>query len=278
MDQVAHRAKFYQCGMTAALQCLGIDGTDVKFVLESSYQTPDFTKDLWRLCTKVQAQTIRDSWDRAVHPEMVSPLMCPLLQLLSEEYNDADFQFGGEDQASIFALIEKFGPELGHRPRGHLMNPMLPNLTGKKMSATHADKTKIMLLETPENIIAKMEGAAWQTESSKNAFLMTLRDVLIPLSELHARPTAKVIPNWVNPSVDASAPAGTVFTATTDDGLLHFSDFADIGRALSDGRIEPDMLKKSVAAAVAKLFTPMQGLFDANPEWQTASAGGYPTV
>ena len=101
MEQVLHRMEFYRHSVTAALQRLGIDPSDIEFVQESSYESPKFTKDLWRLCTMVPAQTVKDSWDRAVHPEMVSPLMCPLLQLLAEEYLDADFQFGGEDQASF---------------------------------------------------------------------------------------------------------------------------------------------------------------------------------
>lgn len=98
MKQVLHRMDFYRHSMTAALKCLGIDSDDISFVQESTYETNDFTRDLWRLCTMVPAEAIRNSWDRAVHPEMMSPLMCPLLQLLSEEYLNADFQFGGEDQ------------------------------------------------------------------------------------------------------------------------------------------------------------------------------------
>jgi tyrosyl-tRNA synthetase len=109
MERVLHRADFYRFSMTAALQCLGIDPTGISFVLESSYETPKFIQDLWRLCTLVPAQTVRDSWDRAVHPEMVSPLMCPLLQLLSEEYMNADFQFGGVDQVCPPALSLSVG-------------------------------------------------------------------------------------------------------------------------------------------------------------------------
>lgn len=103
VEQVLHRMEFYRHSMIAALQCLGIDSSNIEFVQESSYETPKFTKDLWRLCTMVPAQAVKDSWDRAVHPEMVSPLMCPLLQLLAEEYLDADFQFGGEDQVGLIS-------------------------------------------------------------------------------------------------------------------------------------------------------------------------------
>ena len=109
VEQVLHRMEFYRYSITAALKCLGIDPSNIEFVQESSYETPKFTKDLWRLCTMVPAQAVRDSWDRAVHPEMVSPLMCPLLQLLAEEYLDADFQFGGEDQASFTSSPHESG-------------------------------------------------------------------------------------------------------------------------------------------------------------------------
>jgi hypothetical protein len=148
---------------------------------------------------------------------------------------------------------------------------------GKKMSATHADATKIMLLEASEDIASKMENTAWQTEPSKNAFLMTLRDILVPLSELHLRPTAKVVPGWQNPSVDRNAPAGTLFTATAGNSLLHFAGFDDISKALGDGRLEAADLQRSVASAVENLLAPMQGYFNSSFDWQAAAAGGYPS-
>lgn len=157
------------------------------------------------------------------------------------------------------------------------MNPMLPNLTGKKMSATHAESTKVMLLDPAEEIDKKLQEAPWQTEASKNALLMTLRDILIPLSEYHARPTARVLSEWQNPSVAAEAPAGTCFTATTGGSQLHFQNYDEVRQALGDGRLDTGDLKQSVADAVKKLLAPARAAAASSADWQTAEAGAYPS-
>ena len=47
-----------------------------------------------------------------------------------------DAQFGGVDQRKIFMFAEKYLPALGYKKRAHLMNPMIPGLTGDKMSSS----------------------------------------------------------------------------------------------------------------------------------------------
>lgn len=156
-----------------------------------------------------------------------------------------------------------------------MMNPMLPNLTGKKMSASHAESTKVMLLDPAEEIEKKLHEAPWQTEESKNAFLMTLRDIFVPLSEYHARPTARVVPQWQNPSVAAEAPAGTSFTAAMGGSQVHFQSYDEVRQALDDGRLSTDDLKQSVAEAVKKLLTPARAAASDSAHWQAAEAGAY---
>ena len=58
------------------------------------------------------------------------------LQALDEEYLGVDAQFGGVDQRKIFMFAEKYLPTLGYKKRAHLMNPMIPGLTGDKMSSS----------------------------------------------------------------------------------------------------------------------------------------------
>lgn len=157
------------------------------------------------------------------------------------------------------------------------MNPMLPNLTGNKMSATHAASTKIMILDAPEEIARKMQAAPWQTDASKNAFLMTLRDILVPLSELHQRPGARVVADWENPCVAAGAPDGTRFSVTAQSGVLHFGSYADVHQALGDGRLDIDDLRVSVAEAVTKLLAPARVAAETDTAWQIAEAGAYPS-
>ena len=55
------------------------------------------------------------------------------LQALDEEYLKVDAQFGGVDQRKIFTFSEKYLPALGYAKRIHLMNPMIPGLTGEEL-------------------------------------------------------------------------------------------------------------------------------------------------
>lgn len=57
-------------------------------------------------------------------------MLYPLLQALDEEYLYVDAQFGGVDQRKIFTYAERFLPRIGYKKRIHLMNPMVPGLTG----------------------------------------------------------------------------------------------------------------------------------------------------
>lgn len=77
-----------------------------------------------------------------------SGLVYPLLQWLDEEYLQCDAQFGGVDQRKIFMSAEKYVyadpalwvllmvsidrymPKIGYKVRAHLMNKMVPGLTG----------------------------------------------------------------------------------------------------------------------------------------------------
>ena len=65
------------------------------------------------------------------------------------------------------------------------MNPMLPNLLGGKMSSSHPPNTKIMFLDSPEEVTQKIckANANW-TNGSINGVMASLRDILIPISEL----------------------------------------------------------------------------------------------
>lgn len=66
-----------------------------------------------------------------VESPLLSGLLYPLLQALDEQYLKVDGQFGGLDQRKIFILAEEQLPKLKLGKRFHLMNPMVPGLTGK---------------------------------------------------------------------------------------------------------------------------------------------------
>ena len=58
-------------------------------------------------------------------------------------------------------------PKLGYAKRSHLMNPMVPGLTGTKMSSSEAD-SKIDLLDPPSQIKKKLKKAFCEEGNIEN--------------------------------------------------------------------------------------------------------------
>ena len=59
-------------------------------------------------------------------------------------------------QRKIFTYAEKYLPSLGYAKRAHLMNPMVPGLTGSKMSSSEED-SKIDLLDSAASVKKKLK-------------------------------------------------------------------------------------------------------------------------
>ncbi len=93
---------YYKFIVIAALESIGIPASKITFVEESSYHcSREWVIDQWKLCTLVPQQAVKDAWDRSYNPDMLSPMFCPGIQTLAEEYLDVDFQFGGADQVRL---------------------------------------------------------------------------------------------------------------------------------------------------------------------------------
>ena len=85
--------------IAAVLESLGVPASKVHFVHRSFHKlSGEFTIDNHRFNTLVDEQDIRDTGDECRNCTKLSVLVCPGLPALAEEYLDADFKFGGEDQ------------------------------------------------------------------------------------------------------------------------------------------------------------------------------------
>ncbi|CAF3763478.1 unnamed protein product, partial [Rotaria sp. Silwood1] len=100
---------------------------------------------------------------------------------LDEEYLKVDAQFGGVDQRKIFVYAEENLPKLGYRKRIHLMNPMIPGITGTPMHASD-EASKIDLLDPAEKVTAKLRKAFCEPGNvEKNPILAFCEKVVFPL-------------------------------------------------------------------------------------------------
>ncbi|KAK6730427.1 hypothetical protein RB195_007101 [Necator americanus] len=183
-ELLENRVVYYEQVIKALLMALDVPIDRLHFVKGTAYQlSKEYTFDLLRLCGQVsQRDALRAGAEvvKQVESPLLSGLLYPLLQALDEQYLKVDGQFGGVDQRKIFILAEEQLPKLKLGKRWHLMNPMVPGLTGSKMSSSEAD-SKIDLLDSPEVVERKIRGAACPRHEDDNGVLAFFNFVLFPI-------------------------------------------------------------------------------------------------
>nr|AQM56846.1 tyrosinyl-tRNA synthetase [Bombyx mori] len=258
-ELVALRTQYYEAAIKAMLTSIGVPLEKLKFVRGTEYQlSKEYTLDVYRLSSVVTEHDAKKAGAEVVkqveHP-LLSGLLYPNLQALDEEYLKVDAQFGGVDQRKIFTMSEKFLPQLGYAKRIHLMNPMVPGLTGGKMSASEAD-SKIDLLDTPTNVKKKLKKAFCEPGNiSDNGVLSFTKHVVFPL--MKEGETFKI---------KRSAEHG---------GDANYSKYEDLETAFANQEIHPGDLKASAEDAINKLLAPIQDTFN-DPQLQELTKKAYP--
>lgn len=260
-----NRARYYERVIGALLQAVGVGLHNVQFVRGSSYQlTPAFSRDLLRLSKRVSVHDAVKASSEIVK-SMVEPVMAdglyPMMQLLDEEYLSVDAEFGGVDQRKTFALAnDTLTKALGFKTRAHLMNPMVPGLSGGKMSSSDP-KSKVDLLDDPATIhkkIAKAYCAPGKIEG--NGILAFIQHVLLPYSQLQS-PDGK------------TAAISVVLRDQTEPTT--FSSFAEVTEAYAADHLTPQLAKQIVEESLIKLTTSIRHQFDTDKEWQRIADAAY---
>ncbi|KAK4328288.1 hypothetical protein Pmani_001313 [Petrolisthes manimaculis] len=150
----------------------------------TSYQLGErYTEDVYKLSSMVtQHDAIKAGAEvvKQVHSPLQSGLLYPGLQALDEEYLRVDAQFGGVDQRKIFTYADKYLPRLGYQKRSHLMNTMVPGLTGGKMSSSEA-QSKVDLMDSPQDVERKLIGADCDPSRPDNGIMAFMKHVVFPI-------------------------------------------------------------------------------------------------
>uniref|UniRef100_A0A8C9TM84 Tyrosine--tRNA ligase n=1 Tax=Scleropages formosus TaxID=113540 RepID=A0A8C9TM84_SCLFO len=250
------RTQYYEQVIKAMLESIGVPLDKLKFVKGTDFQlSREYTLDVYRLSSVMTEHDAKKAGAEVVkqveHP-LLSGLLYPGLQALDEEYLKVDAQFGGVDQRKIFTLAEKYLPSLGYAKRVHLMNPMVPGLTGSKMSSSE-EESKIDLLDRKEDVKKKLKKAFCEPGNvQNNGVLAFVKHVLFPLNSGEC--PFSVLCSEVEPG-DASLTSLTTFSEPL---LLH-----------------PGDLKASVEVALNKLLDPIRKKFE-SPEMRKLTGLAYP--
>ncbi|CAH2222234.1 tyrosine--tRNA ligase, cytoplasmic [Pelobates cultripes] len=255
-DLLELRTRYYEQVIQAMLLSIGVPLERLRFIRGTEYQlSKEYTLDVYRLSSVVTQHDAKKAGAEVVkqveHP-LLSGLLYPGLQALDEEYLKVDAQFGGVDQRKIFTFAEKYLPALGYTKRIHLMNPMVPGLTGGKMSSSE-EESKIDLLDSPADVKKKLKKAFCEPGNiENNGVLSFTRHVLFPLK--------------------------SEFVVLRDEkygGNKTYTDFETLEKDFAEELVHPGDLKASVEKALNKLLDPIREKF-ATPEMRKLSNGAYP--
>lgn len=186
-DLLDSRTKYYQHIIISMLKSIGVPTERLKFVRGTEFELGnDFSEDLFRLISQTTLHDAKKAGAEVVKQmsdPLIGSLLYPLLQALDEEYLDCDAQFGGVDQRKIFTFAEKYLPQIAYTKRIHLMNPMVPGLSGGKMSSSEI-QSKIDLLDDDETVIRKLQNAPCDPDNlAENGVIAFIQHVIWPLFE-----------------------------------------------------------------------------------------------
>ncbi|EDO32430.1 predicted protein [Nematostella vectensis] len=260
-ELLEHRVKYYEELIKAMLESINVPLDKLKFVKGTEYQlNKDYILDVFKMttiatehdCKKAGAEVVK----QVQHP-LLSGLLYPGLQALDEEYLKVDAQFGGVDQRKIFTFAEKYLPNLGYQKRIHLMNPMVPGLTGGKMSSSEED-SKIDMLDSASVVKKKVKKAFCEEGNiDDNGVLAFAKFVLFPILELK---------NQKEFVIERSEENG---------GNLVFADYSTLEKTFAEKDLHPLDLKNGVCKFLDQLMDPVRKKFE-QPEFLKIKNLAYP--
>ncbi|XP_067950678.1 tyrosine--tRNA ligase, cytoplasmic-like [Watersipora subatra] len=252
------RCEYYQRAIKSMLKSIGVPLEKLRFIKGTDYQlSREYTLDVYKLSSIVTEHDAKKAGAEVVkqvdHP-FLSGMLYPGLQALDEEYLMVDAQFGGVDQRKIFTFSEKYLPKLGYSQRAHLMNPMVPGLTGSKMSSSD-ESSKINLLDSAPQVKKKLKMAFCEPGNVKdNGVLAFLRYVLF--------------------SVQRSQEF-LIERKEANGGNKTYSSFEDVEKDFSQKVLHPADLKMAVCRDLDKLLQPIRDEFEST-ENKKLVAEAYP--
>lgn len=243
------------------LKSIDVPLDKLHFVKGSDYQlSREYTLDVYKLTSVVTQHDARKAGAEVVKQveyPLLSGLLYPGLQALDEEYLKVDAQFGGVDQRKIFTFSEKYMPQLGYAKRIHLMNPMVPGLTGGKMSSSEED-SKIDILDSPASLKKKIKRAFCEPGNiTDNGLLSFTKHVLYSLFK-----------DDEGFRISRKAEFG---------GDIEYKKYEDLESAFAKEEVHPGDLKTAVEGYINRLLDPIRKEFD-TPFYKELTEKAYPTT
>jgi len=184
-NQLDIRSEYYKLAVKAMIDSLGVDSSRVEFVKGSDFQLDnEYVLNVLRMCGDVslnRAKRAAAEVVRFTEEPKVGGFIYPLMQIADVVALKADVTYSGIDQRKIYMLGRELLPKLGYKKPLCVFTPMLPGLTGEKMSSSQ-ESSKIELLDNKEEVSRKVRDAYCVAgELNENGVMMFLKYVIMPL-------------------------------------------------------------------------------------------------
>lgn len=236
------RYDYYSKVIPLMINAMGVDTQDLEFVKGSDFELkPEYMFEVLQLTSMISTHDANKAGSEVVKQSKnpkVSGLLYPLMQALDEQYLNADAQLGGVDQRKIMVLARENLPKLGYSPRIEIMNPMIPGLIGKKMSASD-EKSKIDLLDSEEDVRKKINSAECVSGNSDNGIMAFLKYVIMTIKKDKKEKFIIKRPEKFG-------------------GNLEYSSYGDIEKDFVSKKLHPLDLKIAVAEEINYLLKPIR--------------------
>jgi tyrosyl-tRNA synthetase len=243
MELLDKRVEVYKSELTALYKSLGADTKKIEFIKGSDFQlSREYSLDMYRLAAQVTAERAKHAAAEVVKfgdTPKLGGFLYPLMQTLDEEHLGVDIQYSGTDQRKILGFAREAHPKIGQQKRVAIMTPMLPGISGGKMSASDAG-SKIDLLDSAEEISAKLNKAYCpEGDVTDNGIMVFMKHVIMTLKEDKKE----------------------TFLIERDEkfgGNAEYKNYADLEKDFVDKKLHPADLKKALAGELVKILAPVR--------------------
>jgi tyrosyl-tRNA synthetase len=236
------RYDYYEKIIPLMIKSIGVDIKELEIIKGSEMQLkPEYMFDVLKMSSYVSihdaTKAASDVVKMGENPRL-SGIIYPIMQAIDEEYLGVDCQLGGTDQRKIMVLARDNLPKIGYKERIEIINPLLPGLIGKKMSASD-EKSKIDLLDNAVVVKKKIIDAECVSGNSENGIMAFLKYVIMTIKK----------------------DKNKKFVIKRDKkfgGDLIYSDYKDIEKDFIAKKLHPLDLKNAVAEEISELLKPIQ--------------------
>ena len=236
------RYDYYEKLIPLVIKSIGVDIGELEIVKGSEMQlSPEYMFDVLKMASSTSVHDSHKAASEVVkmgdNPKL-SGLIYPIMQAVDEEYLKADAQLGGTDQRKIMVLARENLPKIGYDKRIEIINPLVPGLTGAKMSSSD-EKTKVDFLDNEKTIRDKINKADCVAGDPNNGLMALLKYVIMTIK----------LDNKEEFVIKRDKEYG---------GDMKYEDYDEIEKDFVSKKLHPLDLKNAVAEEIINLVKPLQ--------------------